>query len=54
MLVFGAQDSQAPERQIEQEVDEALLQAFKVAVVRRQMIIVDVGDNGHDWLQMDE
>jgi len=37
-----------------QEIDEALLETRKIAVVRDEMIVVDIGDDGDHRLQVQE
>ena len=54
LLVVAAQHRQAVERQVVQELDEALLEALEVAAVRAEMIVVDVGDHRDHRLQMHE
>ncbi len=52
--VVGAQHRESVERQIVQKIDEALLEPGEIAVVCRQVIVVDVGDDGDHRLQMHE
>ena len=52
--IVGAHDRDAVERHVVQEVDEALLEPLEVAVVRGEMIVVDVGDDRHHRMQMHE
>ena len=52
--IVHAQHRETVERQVVQELDEALLEPLEVAVVRAEMIVVDVGDDGDHRLQMQE
>jgi hypothetical protein len=52
--IVHAQHRQAVERQVVQERDEARLELLEVAVVRAEMIVVDVGDDGDHRVQVQE
>ena len=52
--IIGADHRESVERQVVQEIDEALLEALEIAFVRAEMIVVDVGDDGDHRLQMHE
>ncbi len=54
MRIVGAQHGESVERQVVQEVDEALLQPPEIAVMRGQVIVVDVGDDRDHRLQVQE
>src|SRR6185437_1091339 len=54
VLIVQTQYRQSVERQVVQEPDEALLQSLEVAAMGRQMIVVDVGDDRDERLQMHE
>jgi len=53
-LIIEAHHRETVERQIVEKVDEALLQSLEVAVVRGEMIVVDIRDDGDERLQMRE
>ncbi len=52
--VIVADDGEAIERQVVQELDEAQLQLLEVAAVRAEVVGVDVGDDGDHRLQVRE
>ena len=52
--IVQADHRQAVERQVVQELDEAVLQAFEIAAVGAEVIVVDVGDDGDHRLQVQE
>jgi len=54
LLVVRAQHRQAVERQVVQKVDKALLEEPEVPAVRAEVIVVDVGDDRDQRLQMRE
>ena len=54
VLVVMAQHRQSVERQVVQELDEALLEQLEIAAVGAQVIVVDVGDDRDERLQMRE
>ncbi len=53
-LVVAAQHGEPVERQVVQELDEALLQLLEVAAVRAEVVVVDVGDDRDHRLQVQE
>ena len=54
VLIIQAQHRQPVERQVVQEIHEALLQQPEVPAVGAQVIVVDVGDDGDEGLQVRE
>ena len=54
VIVVAAHDGEAVERQVVQEVHEALLEPLEVTVVRDEVIVVDVGDDRDERLQVRE
>ena len=54
VLIVGTEHRQPVERQVMQELDEALLQTREIAVMRDQVIVVDVGDDRDQRLQVQE
>ncbi len=53
-LVVAAHHRETVERQVVQELDEALLELLEVAAVRAQVVVVDVGDDRDHRLQVQE
>ena len=53
-LVVAAEHGEAVEREVVQELDEALLQFLEVAAVRAEVVVVDVGDDRDHRLQVQE
>src|SRR5450755_4762105 len=54
VLVVETQHRQAIERKVVQKADEARLQPLKVALMRCQMVVVNIGDDGDQRLQVRE
>ena len=54
MEVVEAQHRQSIERQVAQEVDKALLEQLEVPAMRHEVIVVDVGDDRDQGLQVGE
>ncbi|MNU98277.1 hypothetical protein D3C71_883820 [compost metagenome] len=52
--IVQAHHRQTVERQVVQELDEGFLQLVEVTVVGRHVVGVDVGDHGHQRLQVQE
>ncbi len=52
--IIQAHHGQPVERQVVQELDEGFLQFVEVTVVGRHVVGVDVGDHGHQRLQVQE
>ncbi|MNI15165.1 hypothetical protein D3C73_684570 [compost metagenome] len=52
--IVQAHHCQTVERQVVQELDEGFLQLVEVTVVGRHVVGVDVGDHGHQRLQVQE
>src|SRR5450755_2134812 len=52
--IVDAQHRESIERQVMQKVDEALLQAREVTVMRTEVVVVDVGDDRYHRLQVHE
>ncbi len=52
--VIAAQHREPVERQVVQELDEALLQLLEIPAMRDEVVVVDIGDDRDDRLQVQE